>query len=101
VLDESHVVACARSVECNPVRAGLVKRAKALRWSSARAHLGAKPDGIVALKPLQDLTPDWAGLLSKPMGNAGLEEIRGHVGSGLPLGSLRRIAKLERRLAPA
>ena len=39
VLDEPYLVAAARYVELNPVRAGLVAAAEAWPWSSAKAHL--------------------------------------------------------------
>src|SRR3954463_8387521 len=39
VMDEDWLIACARYVELNPVRAGLVARPEHWRWSSARAHL--------------------------------------------------------------
>ena len=38
-MDEEWLVACARYVELNPVRAGLAARPEDWRWSSARAHL--------------------------------------------------------------
>ena len=38
-MDEAHLLACARYVELNPVRAGLAERAEPWPWSSARAHL--------------------------------------------------------------
>ena len=39
VMDENYLLACARYVELNPVRAGLVARAADWPWSSAGAHL--------------------------------------------------------------
>src|SRR6185503_8599863 len=45
-MDEDHLLACARYVELNPVRAGLVARPEHWRWSSARAHLGLGRDGV-------------------------------------------------------
>ena len=98
VLDNDHLVACARYVELNPVRAGLVKRARAWRWSSARAHLGAKPDGVVAPGPLLEQVADWPALLAEPLEEAALEEFRSHGRTGRALGSNRYLAGLERRL---
>ena len=40
-MDERHLMACARYVEMNPVRAGLVAAPQDWRWSSAAAHLDA------------------------------------------------------------
>ena len=39
VMDEEHLMAAARYVASNPVRARLVARAEDWRWSSARAHM--------------------------------------------------------------
>lgn len=39
VMDEPYLLAAARYIELNPVRAGLVTAPSDDRWSSARAHL--------------------------------------------------------------
>src|SRR3954469_23445629 len=46
-MDEAYLLACARYVELNPVRARLARRARDWPWSSARAHIGGKDDGLV------------------------------------------------------
>lgn len=38
-MDEHYLIATARYIELNPVKAGLVKKPEEYRWSSARAHL--------------------------------------------------------------
>ena len=53
-MDEHHLLACARYVELNPVRAQLARRARDWRWSSARAHLAGRDDGWCSVKPLRD-----------------------------------------------
>ncbi len=67
-LDEPHLYACLRYVELNPVRAGLVERAEAWRWSSARGHLGLAADPLVDPAPARERVEDWRGFLE-----AGLE----------------------------
>ena len=52
VMDERHLMAAARYVPMNPVRAGLVARAADWTWSSARAHLGGRDDGVAVVAPL-------------------------------------------------
>jgi len=49
VMDEQHLLAAARYVERNPVRARLCARPQDWLWSSAAAHLAAGDDapGIV------------------------------------------------------
>ena len=42
VMDERYLLACARYVETNPVRANLATQPAEWRWSSARAHLSTE-----------------------------------------------------------
>ena len=51
-MDEEHLVAAARYVSLNPVRAQLVERADDWRWSSVRAHLSGRDGGLVSVAPL-------------------------------------------------
>ena len=53
-LDEAHLMAAARYVALNPVRARLVAQAQDWAWSSARAHLAGEDDGLVRVAPLLD-----------------------------------------------
>ena len=56
---EEHLAAALRYVSLNPVRARLVERAQDWRWSSTRAHLRGKADGVTALSPIRDRFPDF------------------------------------------
>lgn len=48
LVDANHyLLACYRYIELNPVRAGMVNRAEAYPWSSARHNLGIKRSGLV------------------------------------------------------
>lgn len=67
-LDEAHLYACLRYVELNPVRARLVDRPEAWRWSSARGHLGLADDPLVDPAPARERIDDWRAFLE-----AGLE----------------------------
>jgi putative transposase len=51
-MDEEHLMAAARYVALNPVRARLVERAEDWRWSSVGAHLLGRDDGLVSVAPL-------------------------------------------------
>ena len=51
LLGEEHLLAAIRYVECNPVRANLVKKAWEWKWSSAAYHAGQKSIGST-LKPI-------------------------------------------------
>lgn len=50
-MDEGYLLAAARYIELNPVRAGMVQDPYAYKWSSARAHLTAKDDLVVKVAP--------------------------------------------------
>ena len=97
-MDQSHLLACARYVELNPVRARLVGRARDWPWSSAAAHLEGVDDGVTALDPLLALVPDWAAFLDDGLDEAMLETIRRHVLGGGPLGSAAYLDALGRLL---
>jgi putative transposase len=57
-MDEPYLLAAARYVELNPVRARLAERAGDWRWSSARAHLDGRDDALASVAPLLALAPD-------------------------------------------
>ena len=98
VLDEAHLMAAARYVELNPVRAGLCARAEDWPWSSAAAHLSARDDGLARVAPLLELAPDWRALLDGGLEEAALSAIRTHERTGRPLGSEAFLEGLEARL---
>jgi putative transposase len=84
-MDEDYLLAAVRYVELNPVRAKLTARPEDYRWSSARAHLAGKDDGLVKVKPMLDRVGDWAELLAS--GDQTLfDDIRMHERTGRPLG---------------
>ena len=95
VMDEPYLLAAARYVEMNPVRAGLVARPGEWRWSSARAHLSGGDDGLVKVAPLLALVSDWEQLLHSALGEEDLEELRRHGRTGRPLGDTTFLERLE------
>lgn len=97
-MDEVHLLAAARYVETNPVRAKLVRRSRDWRWSSARAHLSGRDDGLVTVAPLLDLVGDWAGFLAEGLENDALDAIRQSERTGRPLGSAKFLKRLETKL---
>ena len=89
VMDEGHLLAAARYVSLNPVRARLVARVEDWPWSSMRAHITGKDDGLVAVRPLLDRVPDFAALVTVPERaeeEAAFAAIRSAEGTGRPLG---------------
>ena len=97
-MDQRHLLACARYVELNPVRAGLARRARDWRWSSARAHLAGSDDGLVAVEPLLALAPDWAEFLRAGLADEERDAIRAGERTGRPLGAPGFVKRLEKRL---
>ncbi len=62
-MDQSYLLAVARYVELNPVRAGMVSHAGEYPWSSVRTHLAGQDDDLVQGRPWLDLVSDWEALL--------------------------------------
>jgi putative transposase len=104
-MDERHLMAAARYVPMNPVRAKLVRRAEDWPWSSARAHLAGRDDGIVTVGPLLDRIGDFAGLLAADEDEPAVMAIRHSRTTGRPVGAEAWLRSLEattnRSLAPA
>ena len=98
-------MAAARYVALNPVRARLAARAQDWRWSSVRAHLAGRDDGLVAVKPLLDRAPRFADLVEGEADEASWTALRRAEGIGRPLGApafLESVARqLGRAVAPA
>src|SRR5580700_8771820 len=95
VMDEDHLAAAIRYVSLNPVRARLVARAQDWRWSSTRAHLTGKDDGITARAPIRERFPDFADLIASADAEA-FTRLRAAESIGRPLGDDRFLAKIER-----
>ena len=96
-MDEPHLLAAARYVELNPVRARLAARAEDWPWSSAGAHLAGRDDGLVSAGPLLERVPDWPGLLAQGLGDDERDRMRSAERTGRPLGGSGFLAELERR----
>jgi putative transposase len=95
-MDEAHLAAALRYVSHNPVRARLVARAQDWRWSSTRAHLTGKDDGITARAPIRERVPDFAGLLAAGPDAEAFARLRAAESIGRPLGDDRFLARIER-----
>src|SRR5947208_579965 len=66
------------------------------RWSSARAHLRGKADGVTALSPIRDRFPRFADLLDSEPEMDKFARLRAADSIGRPLGNERFVARLER-----
>jgi putative transposase len=98
-MDERHLLAAARYVERNPVRARLSARAQDWAWSSAAAHFARRDDTLVAVRPLLEVVPDWEAFIGEGDDDGFNELLRGHSSTGRPLGSDAFVESVERQLA--
>lgn len=87
LMDERYTLAAARYIELNPVRAGLVDTPEQYVWSSTRAHLLGRDDGLVTVAPLLALAGNWAAFLGTALEREIATEFRTHETSGRPLGA--------------
>ena len=98
IMDEPHLLAAARYVELNPVRAKLANSAEEWPWSSARAHLLGRDDRLTKVAPLLAMVADWRGFLDSAIREEELTNLREHGRTGRPLGSATFIERLEARV---
>jgi putative transposase len=99
VSADEHLFTVLRYVERNPLRAGLVRRAEAWRWSSLwrRRHPDTLPP--LALHPWPVPEPDnWVELVNRPQTEAELEAMRRSVTRGSPFGAPAWQERTARRL---
>ena len=97
-MDETYLLAAARYVELNPVRAHLAADAGSWPWSSARAHLAGADDQLVRVTPLLEMAGDWKLFLDGAAEEERLNDIRKHERTGRPLGSEGFLDQLEAAL---
>ena len=103
-MDEAHLLAAARYVALNPVRARLVADARDWPHSSVAAHLAGRDDGLVNVRPLLERVANFADLLAGDPVDSDFAPLRRSELIGRPLGSAAFVADVEsrlgRRLAP-
>jgi putative transposase len=96
-----HLVAAAKYVERNPVRAKLVEKPWDWIWSSASAHIG-KDKAMIPLGDLfkyVEISPDaWKGFIEAGDEDNVVTQIDNSVVTGKPLGSETFVKKLEKKL---
>lgn len=97
-MDEAHLLAAARYIALNPVRAKLAARAEDWPWSSVHAHLSGEDDGLVTVAPLAARYPDIAAMLAEQAGDsAAWAKLRKAESTGRPIGGEEWLDELERR----
>jgi putative transposase len=98
LMGEPYLLAAARYIELNPVRAGLVVAPRKYRWSSTRAHRKGKDDGLVRVRPLLEMAGSWRRLLTSAVTEEELKQFREHERTGRVLGSEEFQERLEKQL---
>lgn len=97
VMDEEHLIAAARYIELNPVRANLCQRPMDWQWSSARAHVLREFDRLMPSQPMLDRVDNWTLFLSESNSACMNESIRLHTSNGRPAGAKEFLEELEIR----
>ena len=84
-----------RYVALNPVRTRPVQRPQDWAWSSLRAHLDGRDDGLVAVAPLLDRLGSVTALIDTAPEAVALARLRAAETTGRPLGSDDFVTRLE------
>ena len=102
VMDEPHLMAAARYVERNPVRAGLAAQAEQWAWSSASAHATGRPDVLAESAWLAERTAgwvcSWTDYLRQDDDPELTAALRRSEGTGRPAGDKAFLSKIGRLL---
>jgi putative transposase len=99
VLDEIHLWNAVRYVERNPVRAGIVERARDYRWSSAAVHCDLRDDKMVSddLPLVKEIT-NWDAWLKDDQSEEEVNFIRDRTQTGRPCADDEFLKSLERQV---
>jgi putative transposase len=97
-LDGDWLLAAARYIELNPLRARLADTPDAWPWSSARAHLTGRDDALAKAAPLLAMVGDWRTFLSLTTDDDEVDALRRHQRTGRPLGDDAFVDRLETTL---
>ena len=63
VVEDDSLLATARYIEMNPIRAYLARSPEEYAWSSAAAHVNGRPDWLARGGPFEELAPGWKAYL--------------------------------------
>lgn len=100
VLDDQHLVAAARYIERNPVRAKLVDKPWQWKWSSAAFHTQRGESFIILedlFKFIEIRASEWEKLLISSEDKDIVESIKRHTLVGRPLGNSHFLETLEKK----
>jgi putative transposase len=97
VMDEGHLTEAFKYVLLNPVRAKLVTKPEAWEWSSAKAYLKSKDDGLTQTAPMLSRFPDMKSLLAEAENENNLKRLRAAETIGRPIGNAAFMKLIERK----
>jgi putative transposase len=95
-MDETYLIATARYIAMNPVKAGLVKKPEMYPWSSTKALLQGEDDILVKVGQLSQIVGNRRELLATDLSDKQCERIRRHERTGRPMGSEAFLGRLEK-----
>jgi putative transposase len=84
---DDHLLSVLRYVECNAVRAHLVRRARDWHWGSASWRRGPSSRKALLAEPPIALPRDWDDLVEQPLQSTEVEQLRACVNRQQPYGS--------------
>lgn len=84
---DEHLLTVMRYVERNPLRAKLVRRAAAWRWSSLFARRANPPPGWLSPSPIQ-LPSNWLDIVERVQSEAEIAALQLSITRGKPYGSM-------------
>jgi putative transposase len=97
VMDEDHLAEAFRYVLLNPVRAKLVAKADQWEWSSARAYLKGRDDGLTDTAAMLSRFPDIKALLAADPNEDNLKRLRKAETIGRPTGNAAFMRVIEKK----
>ena len=101
VQEDSHLLTVLRYVERNPVRAGIVRRAEAWRWSSL-GQLNYPPEEQIPLVPIAEWPVarrrEWVEWVNRPQTQKEEQALQRSLSYNRPFGSDTWTAAMERKL---
>jgi len=106
INDEQYLLTCMRYIELNPVRADMVRGPAEYRWSSYRANVQGKANGLVSPHDIymklgrtrQKRQESYKALFKAHVDKEELENIRRACQTGTPLGNDYFREKIEQKL---
>jgi putative transposase len=98
VQHDEHLLTVLRYVEANPLRAGLVKRAKDWPWSSLSERSGSENSEIELSPWPVDRPSNWSQVADQAIEAGTLDQLRTSIARGRPLGSEKWMQRVAKRL---